>query len=387
MTDILKTSSDNIGIEAREAQQVVDGPSTSSRQNAVNRLTRHLSRTITQPRGLYESIIDAYGPISEPDVLQAEASQVEEAYRSLHASCSSDTETCSSHEDFQEIHPDSTQDRKDGTDTRGEKDQSGQRSRSRRKHDSQKRGDTQKRSDEEWAKSDILRRSVTWRLIFSILTRRTGYGCLQRNQVSKYITQLESSVGELQVEVSSLSPQVILLDQHRWILQEENDTLKHKIAELSRYQLFKEDQNSALQKELQSLRIQQADHLEQAERKQQDTVPNSKEGPHTARGDDAVAKSDLSVIQQQGFQSIPAVKHTTKKEVEGVQPHLPKESSRSEQEKTTSLRSSPSSQKEPPAEGKVSRLSLVKWPSTLYRSVSAIRKDVLEVAIEESTLK
>ncbi|CAM6091943.1 unnamed protein product [Calypogeia fissa] len=374
MTDILKTSFDNIGIEAREAQQEVDGPSTSSRQNAVNRLRRHLSRTITQPRGLYESIIDAYGPISEPDVLQAEASQVEEAYRSLHASCSSDTETCSSHEDGQEIHPDSTQDRKDGTDTRGGLDQSGQRSRSRRKHDSQKRGETQKRSDEEWAKS--------------ILTRRTGYGCLQRNQVSKYITQLESSVREFQVEVSSLSPQVILLDQHRWILQEENDTLKHKIAELSRYQLFKEDQNSALQKELQSLRIQQADHLEQAERKQQDTVPNSKEELHTARGDDAVAKSDLSVVQQQGFQSIPAVKHTTKKEVEGVQPHVPKESSRSEQEKTTSLRSSPNSQKELPAEGKVSRqLNLVKWPSTLYRSVSAIRKDVLEVAIEESTLQ
>lgn len=139
---------------------------------------------------------------------------------------------------------------------------------------------------------------------------------------------------------------------------------------------------------MRSLQSKRADYLEQAERRHQDTVPCSKEGSHTARGGGGEARADLAIVQQPSRRTTPSDKGTAKKDLEGLLSHVLKESSR-EQEKTASMtRSSPSSQKEPQADVKVSRqLSLVKWPSSLYRSVSAIRKDDLEVAIEEPTVK
>lgn len=124
------------------------GPSSSSlQQNGGCSLVRHLSRTITQPLCLYEALNNAYGPIIVPDDLQAELPEIDEAFNSLPASCSSDTETCSSHEEGLEIHPEPVHDQKNGPESRLGADSTAQSARSRKK------GETHRhRSDEEWAK-------------------------------------------------------------------------------------------------------------------------------------------------------------------------------------------------------------------------------------------
>lgn len=108
----------------------------------VNRLRRHLSRTITQPRGIYEALVDAYGPISGTDDPQIEAGDIDDAYQNLPASDSSDTGTWSSHEDRSEDFE--VQVREGDSACRGQR----LRNRGRTK--------SQRLSDEEWAKRYIV---------------------------------------------------------------------------------------------------------------------------------------------------------------------------------------------------------------------------------------
>ncbi|XP_024378643.1 uncharacterized protein [Physcomitrium patens] len=77
----------------------------------------------------------------------------------------------------------------------------------------------------------------------------------QRSRVRKlqYISELERSVNALQVEVSTMTPQVGFYDHRRAFLTAENVLLKQKLAALSQSQRYKEAQNESLKKEVQRL--------------------------------------------------------------------------------------------------------------------------------------
>lgn len=77
----------------------------------------------------------------------------------------------------------------------------------------------------------------------------------QRSRIRKlhYISELEETVTALEVEVSTLSPQVAFLDHRRATLNIDNSALKARIAALVQEKIFKDEHSEALKTELQRL--------------------------------------------------------------------------------------------------------------------------------------
>jgi len=77
----------------------------------------------------------------------------------------------------------------------------------------------------------------------------------QRSRIRKlhYISELEESVTALEVEVSTLSPQVSFLDHRRATLNIDNSALKERMAALVQEKIFKDEHSEALKTELQRL--------------------------------------------------------------------------------------------------------------------------------------
>lgn len=104
----------------------------------------------------------------------------------------------------------------------------------------------------EWSETTPPDLKVDKKRIKRIIANRQS---AQRSRIRKlhYISELEESVTALEVEVSTLSPQVAFLDHRRAKLNIDNSILKERIAALVQEKIFKDEHSEALKTELQRL--------------------------------------------------------------------------------------------------------------------------------------